>query len=65
MDLPQSGLTYSLVYEVDEEGFVSGAYSKRGIELPSTGVNDALFDDWYAAGTLNETTAATLKPFVF
>jgi hypothetical protein len=28
-------------------------------------VNDALFDDWYAAGTLNETTAATLKPFVF
>ena len=65
VDLPQSGLTYSLVYEVDEEGFVSGAYSKRGIELPSTGVNDALFDDWYAAGTLNETTAATLKPFVF
>jgi len=51
VDLPQSGLTYSLVYEVDEEGFVSGAYSKRGIELPSTGVNDALFDDWYAAGT--------------
>ena len=65
VDLPQSGLTYSLVYEVDEEGFVSGAYSKRGIELPSTGVNDALFDDWYAAGTDNETTAATLKPFVF
>lgn len=65
VDLPQSGLTYSLVYEVDEEGFVSGAYSKRGIELPSTGVNDALFDDWYAAGTTNETTAATLKPFVF
>lgn len=65
VDLPQSGLTYSLVYEVDEEGFVSGAYSKRGIELPSTGVNDALFDDWYAAGTVNETTAATLKPFVF
>lgn len=65
VDLPQSGLTYSLVYEVDEEGFVSGAYSKRGIELPSTGVNDALFDDWYAAGTNNETTAATLKPFVF
>jgi hypothetical protein len=65
VDLPQSGLTYSLVYEVDEEGFVSGAYSKRGIELPSTGVNDALFDDWYAAGTVNETTAAILKPFVF
>ena len=65
VDLPQSGLTYSLVYEVDEEGFVSGAYSKRGIELPSTGVNDALFDDWYAAGTTNETTAAVLKPFVF
>jgi hypothetical protein len=65
VDLPQSGLTYSLVYEVDEEGFVSGAYSKRGIELPSTGVNDALFDDWYAAGSNNELTAATLKPFVF
>jgi hypothetical protein len=65
VDLPQSGLTYSLVYEVDDEGFVSGAYSKRSIELPSTGVNDALFDDWYAAGTNNELTAPTLKPFVF
>jgi hypothetical protein len=65
VDLPQSGLTYSLVYEVDDEGFVSGAYSKRGIELPSTGVNDALFDDWYAAGSDNTTTAAILKPFVF
>jgi hypothetical protein len=65
VDLPQSGLTYSLVYEVDDEGFVSGAYSKRSIELPSTGVNDALFNDWYAAGTNNELTAPVLKPFVF
>ncbi len=65
VDLPQSGLTYSLVYEVDDEGFVSGAYSKRSIELPSTGTNDALFDDWYAAGSDNTTTAAILKPFVF
>lgn len=65
VDLPQSGLTYSIVYEVDSEGFVSGAYSKRGVELPSTGVNDALFEDWYAAGVQNETTAAILKPFVF
>lgn len=65
VDLPQSGLTYSLVYEVSDEGFVSGAYSKRSIELPSTGVNDALFEDWYSAGTENETTAAILKPFVF
>jgi len=65
VDLPQSGLTYSLVYEVDDEGFVSGAYSKRSIDLPSTGVNDALFEDWYAAGTNNELTAPTLKPFVF
>ena len=65
VDLPQSGLTYSLVYEVSDEGFVSGAYSKRSVELPSTGVNDALFEDWYSAGTENETTAAILKPFVF
>ena len=65
IDLPQSGLTYSLVYEVSNEGFVSGAYSKRSVELPSTGVNDALFEDWYSAGTENETTAAILKPFVF
>lgn len=65
VDLPQSGLTYSLVYEVDDEGFVSGAYSKRSIELPSTGVNDALFDDWYAAGSDNTGSAPLLKPFVF
>jgi hypothetical protein len=65
VDLPQSGLTYSLLYEVDDEGFVSGAYSKRSIELPSTGTNDSLFDDWYAAGSNNELTAAILKPFVF
>jgi hypothetical protein len=65
VDLPQSGLTYSLVYEVSDEGFVSGAYSKRSVELPSTGVNDALFEDWYSAGTENETTAAILKTFVF
>jgi hypothetical protein len=65
VDLPQSGLTYSLVYEVDDEGFVSGAYSKRSIELPSTGTNDALFENWYAAGSYNEATAPLLKPFVF
>lgn len=65
VDLPQSGLTYSLVYEVSDEGFISGAYSKRSIELPSTGINDALFEDWYAAGTANETTAPVLKSFVF
>lgn len=65
VDLPQSGLTYSLVYEVDDQGFVSGAYSKRSIELPSTGVNDGLFENWYAAGTNNELTAPVLKPFVF
>jgi len=65
VDLPQSGLTYSIVYEVDSEGFVSGAYSKRGVELPSTGTNDTLFEDWYAAGVQNETTAPILKPFVF
>lgn len=65
VDLPQNGLTYSLVYEVDDEGFVSGAYSKRSIELPSTGVNDGLFENWYAAGSYNEITAPILKPFVF
>ena len=65
VDLPQSGLTYSLVYEVSDEGFVSGAYSKRSVDLPSTGVNDALFEDWYAPGTDNTQTAAILKPFVF
>jgi hypothetical protein len=65
VDLPQSGLTYSLVYEVSDEGFISGAYSKRSIELPSTGTNDNLFEDWYAAGTANTLTAPTLKPFVF
>lgn len=65
VDLPESGLTYSLVYEVDDEGFISGAYSKRGVELPSTGVNDALYDDWYAAGTANEASAPISKPFVF
>ena len=65
VDLPESGLTYSLVYEVSDEGFVSGAYSKRSVDLPSTGTNDALFEDWYAAGTDNTQTAAILKPFVF
>jgi hypothetical protein len=65
VDLPQSGLTYSLVYEVSDEGFISGAYSKRSIELPSTGTNDALFEDWYAAGTANTLTAPVLKSFVF
>ena len=65
VDLPQSGLTYSLLYEVDDDGFVSGAYAKRSIELPSTGTNDALFEDWYAAGSNNELTAPILKPFVF
>lgn len=65
VDLPQSGISYSLVYEVSDEGFISGAYAKRSIELPSTGVNDALFEDWYAAGTSNHTTAPVLKPFSF
>lgn len=65
VDLPQSGLSYSLVYEVTDEGFISGAYSKRSVELPSTGVNDALFNDWYAAGTVNHETAPIYKPFVF
>jgi hypothetical protein len=65
VDLPQSGLTYSLLYEVDDDGFVSGAYAKRSIELPSTGTNDALFEDWYAAGSDNTGSAPLLKPFVF
>lgn len=65
VDLPQSGLSYSLVYEVGGDGFVSGAYSKRSIDLPSTLTNDTLFSDWYAAGTANELTAPILKDFVF
>ena len=64
VDLPVEDLPFSMQYSVEKEGFISASGGKRSITLPSTKTNDALFEDWFRAATVNP-GAGELKPFFF